>query len=39
MARVYVHLRWLGDHLEWTPFEAWRFEELRSAAEWAGLLR
>jgi hypothetical protein len=38
IARVYVHLRWLGDHLEWTPFEAWRFEELRVASERAGLL-
>jgi aminoglycoside phosphotransferase (APT) family kinase protein len=38
LARVYVHLRWLGDHLEWTPFEAWRFDELRIASERAGLL-
>ena len=38
LARVYVHLRWLGDHLEWTPYEAWRFEELRGASEQAGLL-
>jgi aminoglycoside phosphotransferase (APT) family kinase protein len=38
LARVYVHLRWLGDHLEWTPSEAWRFEKLRIASERAGLL-
>ena len=38
LAQVYVHFRWLGDQREWTPFETWRFEELRAASARAGLL-
>ncbi len=38
LAKVYVHFRWLGDQRDWTPFELWRFDELRVASERAGLL-
>jgi len=38
LAKVYVHFRWLGDQLDWTPFEAWRFDALRVDGEHAGLL-
>ena len=39
-ARIYVHLRWLGDRLEWTTDGggSWRFRELRRLAEQKGLI-
>ncbi len=40
MARLYWHLRWLGDRPEWTVLEkaGARFESLRRSAEHLGLL-
>jgi fructosamine-3-kinase len=40
MAKVYVQLRWLGDHPDRTGNDSfwWRFDELRVASQMAGLL-
>ncbi|HLJ93167.1 MAG TPA: phosphotransferase [Gemmataceae bacterium] len=40
LARVYVHLRWLGDLPDLAVEESgwWRFDELRAAGEQAGLI-
>jgi hypothetical protein len=39
-ARLYLHLRWLGDRPSWTTHEShlWRFEQLRAAGEQLGLI-
>jgi hypothetical protein len=39
-ARLYLHLRWLGDRPEWTVEEAslWHFDQLRGAGERLGLI-
>jgi thiamine kinase-like enzyme len=39
-ARLYLHLRWLGDRPSWTSGEreSWRFDHLRSAGEQLGLI-
>jgi hypothetical protein len=39
-ARLYLAFRWLGERPDWTTDEriGWRFEELRSAGERAGLI-
>jgi hypothetical protein len=38
LARLYVHLRWLGDQLEWTFGEKWRFREMLVIGKRLGLL-
>jgi len=38
-ARLYIHLRWLGDRPEWTTRQQyWRFDHLRSVGEQLGLI-
>jgi len=39
-AKLYLQFRWLGDRVDWTLHKnvAWRFNEMRSAAEQLGLL-
>ena len=39
-ARLYMHLRWLGDRPVWTTHKnyLWRFDHLRSLGEQLGLI-